>query len=283
MSLKHYSDVESLVLEQIKLADHMIEKWPQSNAELIHGKAVSYNLLYAAYDEWDERSLTDAEKILDQSIECFEHAIQLRPQWNRPKMGLARTLSNKGTLSFKEQQFLQAIDCYKTAYSQNKQLLASQPDWIEVKNSQALILVNMILGYQKLENYELALQYQEEFVSEYSDHLMFQNVVVEGIWIIAQTGKIREAIKRLTQIKKQYRESDDSVQSSQWIGAATVAAKIAILDSVKENTDQVEQCRSLVLGFLTQGLDQAESEKSLFLEQLSNNEHLKHYVDDLER
>lgn len=281
MSQQRYEDVEKQLTVQIGLVDQMIEKWPQSRAELLSGKGDSCNLLFAAYQQWDQRDLEQAEQWLDQSIECFEEVIEMRPDWNRPKMALARAISNKGNICFLRNQHQQAIRWLEKAYQQNKTLLDEQSEWIEVKNSQALVLFNLLVNCLEMNDDNSASQHYDEFVKHYPTHYLRPHVEIQGIYIEALSGNIEAAIDKLATVVNS--ETQSNGESSNAVAIAVIAARIADQCSTQSLDNDAERCNAMAVEMINLAMPNTESEKGTYLQKISGNKHLKQIVEQIDQ
>ena len=281
MSQQRYEDVEKQLTVQIDLVDRMIEQWPQSRAELLSGKGDSCNLLFAAYQQWDQRDLEQAEQWLDLSIECFEGVLEIRPDWNRPKMALARAISNKGNICFLRNQHQQAIRWFEKAYQQNETLLDEQSEWIEVKNSQALVLFNLLVNCLEMNDDTSASQHYDEFVKHYPTHYLRPHVEIQGIYIEALSGNIEMAIDELATVVNSETESNGGPSNA--VAIAVIAARIADLCTTQSLDNDAERCNAFAIELINRAMPDTESEKDSYLQKISDNKHLKQIVDQIDQ
>ena len=272
MSLGNYAAVESCLLKQIDLVDKMLASWPESEADLLSGLGDSYNLLFAAYDRWEDATAEQAQDALGKSLTCFEKAIRLRPDWSRPKMALARAKSNMGNVEHRKGDFDKASEWYLQAYEDNQRLLNSQPNWNEALRSQFYVVSVMTKNFEANNQLNQAAKYSEDMIQAYPTHPLSAELNRSRIWFVAKSGDVESAWHQLRELEV----------GSDHIETARLALKILDLEPVNEDTAPSAEHRDWTLATLKSGLPDDPLKRDSYLKEVSNDEQLKVFRSQLE-
>ncbi len=286
VSLKNWTQVEEILLRNIQSQDDRLTRFPDLTATISCSQGENFNLLYVCYSASRDHSRDEAEQALQTSIDWYHRAIETNSKWSRPQLALARAENNMGNLIYARGDLDLAKAWKMKALTRNQELLDTQPDGLELRNSQGLILSGIAKICSDQGDLDEALVYCNRMLDLIPNHHQSNKIRVERARIVARLGDDEMAFQLLEEFTENWAIHDDD-----FIMAASGALLIADLiehdhttgvASQVDQREQAEKFRKLGLALLQRGLTRTASSQQDYFEKCRQKENLRPLVEMLE-
>lgn len=258
-----------LIATNIEEKRKLIERFPDSSATyfsyLGDSLNVQYIILYRSKMLEDE----EGEQLLRDTIDAFQSAIDLNPDWPRPKMAMARAELNLGFLYARQKDYSSSGAMIDSARQQLDELIEAEPQWSEAIDAYYGATMNGVSLQVQLNNHRAAIELIEELLVRFADHPRNRETRLGMAILLAHVGQFENAQQEILDFTER-----STTNPGDFIRAAEKAAQISELEHVTNKPDLVNMFNHLADELVQRGKPSQADQLVEYLEQVRSSKWL---------
>jgi tetratricopeptide (TPR) repeat protein len=303
MVQKDFEAFQPLIETNIEQKKQLIDDFPDARAKYLSYLGDSYNLKFFGLMKAGESSNDELMEVLIQARTSFEQSLQINPDWNRPKMALARVISNIGFEYGKRNDMAMAAASFRDAIDRLRTLVKEQPNWAEASGQYYSSAASLIFVLQQTKDFDEAIKVVETLVEDCPDHPRAFSIRVGKAKLFADAERFEEAYEYLESVGSEHARSwNDYAKAAEMAIKISGGGRLASdedsesgdtdgASSETENSDGDnsnaatfggDEFRSLAIQILKDAIEAYPQSKDELIDWLKSNPQLESLVEKLD-